>query len=116
MKVSVHWRGNENLTGFGLKLYSGVVSLLTTLRQEPMLHDNQETHLRDDEWAKIYTHSIRANEYYPSGNILHNYTPGVGHHGESIYPNPGFLRMDFPEASGRLLRNHKEFMFQAMAN
>jgi len=27
--------------------------------------------------------------------------------GESIYPNPSFLSRDFPEASGRLLRNHK---------
>jgi len=36
--------------------------------------------------------------------------------GESIYPNPGFLSRDFPEASGRLLRNHKEFTFQDMAN
>ena len=36
--------------------------------------------------------------------------------GESIYPNPSFLSKDFPEASGRLLRNHKEFTFQDMAN
>jgi len=36
--------------------------------------------------------------------------------GESIYPNPSYLSRDFPEASGRLLRNHKEFMFQDMAN
>jgi len=35
--------------------------------------------------------------------------------GESIYPNPSFLSRDFPEASGRLLRNHKEFTFQDMA-
>jgi len=27
--------------------------------------------------------------------------------GESIYPNPSFLSRDFPEASGRLLRNLK---------
>jgi len=36
--------------------------------------------------------------------------------GESIYPNPSFLSRDFPEASGRLLRNHEEFMFQDIAN
>jgi len=36
--------------------------------------------------------------------------------GESIYPNPSFLSRDFPEASGRLLRNHKEFTSQDMAN
>ena len=37
--------------------------------------------------------------------------------GESIYPNPSFLSRDFPpEASGRLLRNIKEFTFQDMAN
>jgi len=36
--------------------------------------------------------------------------------GESIYLNPSFLRSDFPDASGRLLRNHKEFTFQDMAN
>ena len=36
--------------------------------------------------------------------------------GESIYPNPSFLSRDFPAASGRLLRNHKEFTFQDMAN
>jgi len=36
--------------------------------------------------------------------------------GESIYPNPSFLSSDFPEASGRLLRNLKEFTFQDMAN
>ena len=36
--------------------------------------------------------------------------------GESIYPNPSFLSRDFPEASGRLLRNLKEFTFQDMAN
>ena len=36
--------------------------------------------------------------------------------GESIYQNPSFLSRDFPEASGRLLRNHKEFTFQDMAN
>jgi len=36
--------------------------------------------------------------------------------GESIYPNPSFLSRDFPGASGRLLRNHKEFTFQDMAN
>jgi len=36
--------------------------------------------------------------------------------GESIYPNPSFLSRDFPEASGRLLRNHKEFTFQDMDN
>jgi len=36
--------------------------------------------------------------------------------GESIYLNPSFLSRDFPEASGRLLRNHKEFTFQDMAN
>jgi len=36
--------------------------------------------------------------------------------GESIYPNPSFLSRDFPQASGTLLRNHKEFMFQDMAN
>jgi len=35
---------------------------------------------------------------------------------ESIYPNPSFLSRDFPEASGRLLRNHKEFTLQDMAN
>jgi len=35
---------------------------------------------------------------------------------ESIYLNPSFLRRDFPEASERLLRNHKEFTFQDMAN
>ena len=35
---------------------------------------------------------------------------------ESIYPNSSFLSRDFLEASGRLLRNHKEFMFQDMAN
>jgi len=35
---------------------------------------------------------------------------------ESIYPNPIFLSRDFLEASGRLLRNHEEFMFQDMAN
>jgi len=35
---------------------------------------------------------------------------------ESIYPNPSFLSRDVPEASGRLLRNHKEFTFQDMAN
>ena len=35
---------------------------------------------------------------------------------ESIYPNPSFLSRDFPEASGRLLRNLKEFTFQDMAN
>ena len=35
---------------------------------------------------------------------------------ESIYPNPSFLSRDFPEASGRLLRNHKQFTFQDMAN
>ena len=34
----------------------------------------------------------------------------------SIYPNPSFLGRDFPEASGRLLRNLKEFTFQNMAN
>ena len=36
--------------------------------------------------------------------------------GESIYPNPSLLSRDLPEASGRPLRNHKEFMFQDMAN
>jgi len=36
--------------------------------------------------------------------------------GESIYPNPSLLSRDFPETSGRLLRNHKEFTFQDMAN
>ena len=36
--------------------------------------------------------------------------------GESIYPNPSCLSRDFPEASGGLLRNHKEFTFQDMAN
>jgi len=36
--------------------------------------------------------------------------------GESIYPNPSFLSKDFAEASGRLLRNLKEFTFQDMAN
>jgi len=36
--------------------------------------------------------------------------------GESIYPNPSFLSRDFLEASGKLLRNHKEFTFQDMAN
>jgi len=36
--------------------------------------------------------------------------------GESIYLNPSFLSRDFPEASGKLLRNHKEFTFQDMAN
>jgi len=36
--------------------------------------------------------------------------------GESIYPNSSFLSRDFPDASGRLLRNHKEFTFQDMAN
>jgi len=118
MKVCVHRREDENLTGFGLKLDSGVVLLLTTLWQEPMLHhdDNQETHLMEDEWARVYTHSMRANEYYPSGNSLHNYVRGTCHHGESIYPNSSFLSRDFPQASGRLLRNHKEFTFQAMAN
>jgi len=35
---------------------------------------------------------------------------------ESIYPNPSFLSRDFPEASGKLLRNHKEFTFQDIAN
>jgi len=35
---------------------------------------------------------------------------------ESIYPNPSFLSRDFLEASGRLLRNHKECTFQDMAN
>jgi len=36
--------------------------------------------------------------------------------GESIYPNPSCLSRDFPEGSGRLLRNHKEFTFQDRAN
>jgi len=36
--------------------------------------------------------------------------------GESIYPNPSFVSRDFPEASGRLLWNYKEFTFQDMAN
>jgi len=36
--------------------------------------------------------------------------------GESIYPNTSFLRRDFPEGSGRQLRNLKEFTFQDMAN
>jgi len=36
--------------------------------------------------------------------------------GESIYANPSFLSRDFPEASGRLLWNYKEFTFQDMAN
>jgi len=36
--------------------------------------------------------------------------------GESIYPTTSFLSKDFPEASGRLLRNAKEFTFQDMAN
>jgi len=36
--------------------------------------------------------------------------------GESIYPNPSFLSRDFPEASGRLLRNHKELTFPDIAN
>jgi len=36
--------------------------------------------------------------------------------GESIYPNPSSLSRDFPEASGRLLWNLKEFTFQDMAN
>jgi len=36
--------------------------------------------------------------------------------GESIYPNPSFLSRDFPEESGRLLRNHKKFTFQDMVN
>ena len=36
--------------------------------------------------------------------------------GESIYPNPSSLSNDFPEASRRLLRNLKEFTFQAMVN
>jgi len=35
---------------------------------------------------------------------------------ESIYPNPSSLSRGFPKASGRLLRNPKEFMFQDMAN
>jgi len=35
---------------------------------------------------------------------------------ESIYPNPSFLSRDFPEASGRLLRNHNEFTFEDIAN
>jgi len=54
--------------------------------------------------------------YYPSGNSLHNYAQGICHIGERIYLNPSFLSRDFPEASGRLLRNHKEFTFQDMAN
>jgi len=116
MKACVHRRRDENLTGFGLKLYSGVVLLLTTLRQEPMLPDNQETHLTEDEWARVYTYRMRANQYYPSGNSLHNYVGGICHHGESIYLNSSFLSRDFPQASGRVLRNHKEFTFQAMAN
>ena len=36
--------------------------------------------------------------------------------GEKIYPNPTFLSRDFPEASGRLLRNHKELPLQHIAN
>jgi len=36
--------------------------------------------------------------------------------GESIYPNPSFLSRDITEASGRLLKNLKEFTFQDMAN
>jgi len=36
--------------------------------------------------------------------------------GESIYPNTSFQSRNFPEASGRLLRKHKEFTFQDMAN
>jgi len=36
--------------------------------------------------------------------------------GESIYPNSSLVSRDFPEASGRLLRNYKEFTFQDMAN
>ena len=54
--------------------------------------------------------------YYPGGNRLHNYARGICYHGESIYPNSSFLSRDFPDASGRLLRNHKEFTFQDMAN
>jgi len=30
---------------------------------------------------------------------------------EKIYPDPSSLSRDFPEASGRLLRNPKEFTF-----
>jgi len=36
--------------------------------------------------------------------------------GESIYPNPTFMSRDFLEASGRLLRNYKDFTFQDIAN
>jgi len=36
--------------------------------------------------------------------------------GESIYPNTSFLSRDFPDASGRLLKNLKDFTFQDMAN
>jgi len=36
--------------------------------------------------------------------------------GDSIYPNPSCVSRDFPEASGNLLRNHKEFTFQNIAN
>jgi len=36
--------------------------------------------------------------------------------GESIYLNLSFLSRDFSEASGRLLRNLKEFTFQDMVN
>jgi len=36
--------------------------------------------------------------------------------GESIYPNPSFVSRDFREASGRLLRNLKDFTFQDMTN
>jgi len=35
---------------------------------------------------------------------------------QSIYPNPSFLSRDFPEASGRLLRDQKLFTFQDIAN
>jgi len=36
--------------------------------------------------------------------------------GESIYPNPSCLSRNFLKASGRLLRNYKEFTFQDMAD
>jgi len=35
---------------------------------------------------------------------------------ESLYPNSSSVSRDIPEASGRLLRNLKEFTFQDMAN
>jgi len=60
--------------------------------------------------------TLDLRRYYPSRNSLHNYARGICHHRGEHISEPKLLSRDFPEASGRLLRNLKEFTFQDMAN